>query len=466
MPLANLHLVTQSLQRLLDLNVRALLVRQGLPATIDVTTMPPERVGQATNTLNLHLYHLMEDSYWKNQPPVGRGPRPTALQPLTVLLYYILTAHHEVNDVFDAEVQQRNFGLAMKSFHDHPLIDDGLAIAPGAGAAEQVMPQALAGHGNRIEISLRPLTPEEAITFWSAEQTSTTRLSAYYEVRTVFFEIEPPVGVAGTVFDIGLFVSAGSAPVIERVSAISTFTPPAATGLGPQAIEIAPARATLAAGLVPPVNRVTITGSALTGDGRPGSARLLLRTPAWRELAPPLRVAAVDPALNPAWDVTFDERTSRFDLQGTLTVDDGGGPVAIEVTPGIYAVSVEATRRQETQSGLARTTASESNQAAFSVGARIDGIDPPNAFGRLVLRVVNLFDMTAPALEVQLAVDGLRYEETTAFADIPADDRGLFLRQPGQIEFHPLFDPLLSGAHPVRLTINGGESQPFWFVVP
>jgi hypothetical protein len=36
----------------------------------------------------------------------------------------------------------------------------------------------------------------------------------------------------------------------------------------------------------------------------------------------------------------------------------------------------------------------------------------------------------------------------------------------GALEFHPLFDPTIAGAHPLRLTINGAESQPFWIVTP
>lgn len=466
MPLADLFLVTQTVARLLDLNVRAMLRRQGLPTTLEVTTMPPERVGAATNTLNLHLYHLMEDAHYKNQPPPGRGEPPVARQPLVVMLYYILTAHHEINDSFDAEVQQRNFGLALKSLHDHPLIDDRLAISPDGGPPVPVMAQALQGRGNRIEIALRPLTPEESLAFWSAEQNATTRLSAYYEVRTIFFEPEPPTGAAGTVLDLGLFVSAGRAPVLERVAALSHFTPPAASGLPPQTLELAPARATLAPGLVPEVNRVRLSGSGLAGDGRPGSARIVLRNPAWRERVPPVRAAPLDPALNPAWAVAIDERSARFDLQGTLTVDLGAGPVALEVTPGIYAVSIEARRRQETPSGLVRTTTSESNQLAFSVGARIDGVDPPGALGRRTVRVVNLFDMTAAALETQLAVDGILYEEVADFAPPPADNRGLFRRLPGAVELQPLYDAAAPGAHPVRLVINGGESQPFWIVTP
>ena len=137
----------------------------------------------------------------------------------------------------------------------------------------------------------------------------------------------------------------------------------------------------------------------------------------------------------------------------------------LEVTPGIYAVSVENTRRQETQTGVTRTTVQESNQVAFSVGARIDGVDPPNVTGRMVLRVVNLFDLQAPELEVQLVVDGAVYDEG-AFTGVPAQDRGRFERQAGQVEFHPLFDPTQPGSHPIRLVINGADSQPFWAATP
>jgi hypothetical protein len=466
MPTANLFLVTQTLQRLIDLNVRALLMREGLSTAITVTAMPPERVGSATNTINLHLYHVMEDPFYKNRPGPGTGHPPIARQPLVLSLYYILTAHHEVNEVFDAETQQLHLGLAMKTMHDHPIIVDTLSISPDGGPAQTVMAPALTGGGNRIEISPRPLTPEESISFWSAEQTATTRLSAYYEVRTVFLEPEPPLGARGTVFDVGLFVSAGQAPRLDRAAGLVQFTPPPASGLGPQIIEAVPARAALAPGLPVPVNRVELHGTALAGDGQPGSAFIVLRTAAWRLLNPPVRSARIDPDLNPLWAAQINERHGRFDLQGTLTIDDGSGPVDLEVTPGIYAVSVETIRRQQTQTGVTRTTTSESNQIAFSAGARIDVVDPPNAAGRIILHVVNLFDMLATGLEVQLAIDGILYTETSGFSDDPVQDRGLFERQAGALEFHPLFDSAVAGTHPVRLAINGAESQPFWIVTP
>ena len=153
-------------------------------------------------------------------------------------------------------------------------------------------------------------------------------------------------------------------------------------------------------------------------------------------------------------------------MQGVLTVDLGAGPVPLDVAPGIYAVSIEVTRFQETETGVTRTTVQESNQVAFSLGPRIDGVDPPNANGRIVVRIVNLFDMLATELDAQLMVDGVVYREAAAFTGVPANDLGTFVRQAGQVEFHPLFDPTQVGTHPTRLVINGAESQPFWTVIP
>ena len=64
-----------------------------------------------------------------------------------------------------------------------------------------------------------------------------------------------------------------------------------------------------------------------------------------------------------------------------------------------------------------------------------------------------------------LAIDGVLYDETPNFAG-NATDRGLFQRQAGQIEFHPFFNPATAATHPLRLIINGAESQPFWFTTP
>lgn len=471
MPTANLFQVTHTLQRLLELNVEALLKRYHHSAApvpaVHVTTMPPERVKNEEHTLNIYLYHTVEDPHYRNLPPAGVGQPPVAQESLGLLLYYILTAHHEKNEKFDSEVQQRLFGLAMKTLHDFPTIDDNVTVPSGAGPPEFVMPDHFRGRNNRLDIALRPLTPEESLSFWHADDSVTTRLSAYYEVRTIFLDAEPPTGADGITLDVGLFVSPGQAPKLDRAHGLMAFTPPDATGLPAQARDVSPPRATLAPGLpAGPVNRILLEGSDLGGDGTPGSARILLRSGPWSQLVPPVRQAPIDPGLNPSWAPLILGTEARFDMQKDLTVAvEGGGTRTIETTPGIYSASIEVTRKRKTATGGTRSTVQESNRIAFSLGARIDHADPLNAKGRFHVAVVNLFDMMAADLDVQLAVDGEVYREVTTFAGTAADE-GAFQRQAGGVEFHPTFDPTVSGAYPVRLTINGAESQPFWIIVP
>ena len=464
MPTLNLFHVTDTLTRLLEFNVQSLFLRQGIVNSVTVTAMPPERAGAATDTLNLHLYHVMEDAHYKNLTPPGAGGTPVSRQPLALSLFYILTAHHEINEVYDAQNQQSLFSLAIKTMHDHSLIDDNLAISPDGGPLQIVMHADLLGHDNHFEVSPRPLTPEESMSYWTAEQASTTRLSAYYEVRTIFIEPEEPTGASGRVYDLGLFVAPISAPVLEKVSALSDFTPPIASGVPPQVLETSPARAVLHPGSSPEVNRINLKGSALTGDGQPGASQIVLRTPAWRDLAVPVPDTVIDTSLNPGWNVEITATAARFDLQGSLQATIGGVPTALPVTPGIYAVSVRNTRRQQTEGGTLRETTSESNQIAFSAGAHITQVVPGGA-GRLVVEVTNSFDMTAAGFDAQLLIDGEIYDEAIVFANTPTD-AGLFVRQAGQIEFRPLFNLATVATHPLRLIINGAESQPFWFTTP
>lgn len=464
----NLYLVTQALTRLLDLNVRALLTRHGFAPTVNVTAMPPEKVGSETNTLNLHLYHASEAADHRNAISPGTGGVPVARAPLALSLYYILTAHHQVNDVFDAETQQLLFGLAMKSFHDHPTITDSLMIAPGVGAPQQVMPAGLAGRDNAFNLALRPLTPEEALTFWHADDSATTRLSAYYEVRPVFLEPEPPTNASGLVFDVGIYLAIGQAPRIDASSALIAFTPPPASGMPEQAMMQSPARATLATALPGlPVNVIHLTGTRLNGGGGEVTARLMLSCPDWQALTPSLRSVEVDAALNPAWAVTLGAGEASFAFQETVIVAQSGGPnLVLQVAPGFYTVWIELERTRPLPNGESAFVRSDSNRTIISLGPRLAAADPPNGAGRIAVHVVPLFDITDPANDVQLAVDGLLYTEVAAFAGNAAADAGHFRRVADGVEFHPVFAPAAGSAHPVRLVVNGAESQPFWAVLP
>ncbi len=466
MPTPNLFLVTQTLTRLLEFNVKGLLDRYGYAPTLNVTSMPPERVGTETDTLNLYLYHTMEASHFRNEPPPGTGARPVSRTPLALSLYYILTAHHQKNDVFDAEIQQLLFGLAMKTFHDFPCVRDDLALSPGGGApAQPVMPAELIGRDNRFDIAMRPLTAEEALTFWHADDSATTRLAAYYEVRPVFLDPEPMASAAGIALSPGLFLSAGMPPQIDASSALVAFAPPPASGLPAVSQMMSPARPTLATGLTEgPVNRVALAGTRLNGGGGSAvDARILLRSPHWQTMSPPVQSVRLDPALNPAWNVQLGATAALFDFQSSIATSAGN----LDVVPGFYTVTIEVERFRDTPSGATVSTRTQSNMTVIALGPRVLACDPPNGAGRIVIHLAPLFDVTDSALDLQLAVDGLLYDELGAFAGAPAADAGHFVRVASdRIEFHPAFAVVAGEAHPVRVVVNGAESQPAWAVMP
>ena len=82
----DLSLVTLTLRNLLDMNVRRLL--GGIaPNALDVTTMPPEQVDTATQTLNLHLYHITEDPHFKNAVGMEMASPPISGQRMALRLY-------------------------------------------------------------------------------------------------------------------------------------------------------------------------------------------------------------------------------------------------------------------------------------------------------------------------------------------------------------------------------------------
>jgi uncharacterized protein DUF4255 len=446
----NLSLVTLSLRSLLHANVRRLL--GGIePNELAVTLMPPELVEATVQTLNLHLYHVSEDPHYKNAMGMDLTTPPIADQPMALRLYYILTPHLTRANMFDAETQQHLLGLAMKTIHDHPLITDDLQIiARPAEGPITMMETELRGGDNRIEITLRPLEPEETVNFWAAEDQKTPRLSAFYEVRTIFMQPEKPKVIRGTVFDVGLYVESSMAARLHGSHSVLPFTMPATTGLGDQQLDVVPARATLQPVAIPNKPRVYVTGHNLTtGDAR--EIRI-------RQADGPALL--LDPGLNAVWDLQIVSKELSFVPQPTLDADDGTGAVVThDIVPGYTEVSMEVigyrflgSSRLESRYDAGRVT--------ISLGAHITGFANV-AGGRLRVNISNAVDLTLAGTEVTLAVRGNVYEQVGAFPPAP-DDRGTFTVHSDHVIFTPDFGPPLDGAHPVQLIVNGAESQPFW----
>jgi len=463
MPLADLSLVTSSLRTLMDLNIRRLM--GGVPpGAISITTLPPEKVGAAVNTLNLHLYHIAEDRYYKNMPGPGNDARNIARAPMALALFYILTAHHEQNPDIDALTQQRLMGLALKTMHDYPIVVDRLMIDAGAGAgAQPVLDPALQGNDNPLQIILRPLTPEDTLAFWSTDDQQTARLSAYYEVRVVMLTPEAPERFPGIVLSIGEYVRALGAAALAGSRSTVHFTVPAAIGGGAQAVTVEPARVQLDPGSAPPHDAVTLLGSKLTSGIE---QRLVLRNAAWSRLIAPVNRVELDPAMNPGWEINLAADRIEFRVQPNLAFLDGGVPRIIDVLPGIYSASVRTVIGDRVFAGERMTSGVESNQIAFAIGPRIAGHGPPDPVTRRVrIDIVAAFDLSLPSTAVELVVQGDAYVRLVAFTGNPAVDDGAFVVDAAGLVLQPLFNPLAPGFHAVRLMANGAEAQPFWIEI-
>jgi hypothetical protein len=459
MPTLDLSTVTRTLKNLLEQNVLAV---GGLSVT--VTPAPPDKIGSDDNTLSLHLFHVAEDPYYKNTPGPGNDVPNVAKSPMAVNLYYILTAHHDTSDPdLDPYTQQRIMGLAMKTLHDFPVITDETVIN---GSATPVLHPGLLGDDNPLQIIMRPMSPEDAMTFWTTEEQQTTRLSAYYEVRVVMLEPEPPRSMPGTVFAVGTYLVAIGSPALACSRNVVSFSLPPGTGVTvPQRIESTPARVSTDVGDPAfPNNRFELLGTELTiGKSR----QLILRNPLWQRQG--FDAAAVDPGLNPTWQVSFQPDRIEVDLQPSLTVS---GAAVLTLFPGIYSASLRVIRDEEVVLGQLKQIADASNETTLFVTPRIASNGPLGGDNRVTVELVPGFDLTHgagtdEALDIRLLYAGRVYERGfIAAPSDPGDNDGRYDVAVNSVTFQVDSATTAAGEHPFRLVVNGAETQPYWIEIP
>lgn len=466
MPLFDLSGVTSSLITLLRENVRQHIDPNIEPPPLSVVGQPPERVGSQPNTLSIYLYHVAEDPYYRNAVGPGNDAVNVARTPMALSLYYILTAHHEVDSEFDALAQQRLMGYALKTLHDYPVITDNTRIG-----TTEVLDAALRGRDNHLQIVLRPVTPEDALSFWTTEDQHTARLAAYYEVRVVMLEPEPPRRFPGVVLNVGTFVVQLGAPHLDRSRNFVGFSLPASAGGGSQQIEVSPARAALDTSGSPPHNALELLGTNLARGLR---QTLVLDTARWSRRTPPAVAVAVDPALNAAagWVVEVHPERIAVQLGAPLRfVDAAGDEVVLDVLPGLYAASLRVVVDEQVLAGQLRQITTRSNAVGLMIAPRIASHDPPDADGRITVALEPGFALDhgagdpAEEPDVQLVIDGQAYQRVTVFEPLPAENAGRFTVAAASFTLQPLFDTAQAGIHALRLLVDGAESQPFWIEV-
>jgi Pvc16 N-terminal domain len=470
MAFGNLADVTSALITLLEANVNGHLQQALGP---DVTALPvrPDRIDPGSqNRFSLHLYHITEDPYYKNAAGEGSDVPNVAKAAMSLCLFYILTAHHnDGQTAVDALREQEMMGMALKTFHDNPVITDRTTIPQANGPVIQILPPNLRHRGNSIQVILRPISPEEAVGFWTTEDQQLTTLAAYYEVRVIFLEPEMPRTVPGIVLSLGAYLQQLGSPDLRTSASTTRFTLPAIAGGGqPPPVESSPARAVLDDRLNPPAEnrRFRLLGTNLA-IGR--SQMLILRNSRWEVQPSPVQEASVDLSLNPSWVVRFSMNVVQVEFRSTIDVRAVTGIQTLNLLPGIYSARVQAITDQTVLLGQIKQIVSSSNETALAIVPRIESF--ALVAGNIQVNLGSEFDLTTLTLNsdrLSVSLGGVAYSQTDVD---PIPDAGAFrVAGPHQITLRPHagldLAPATPAAHSFRLIVNGAESPPFWVELP
>jgi len=472
MALTDLSRITQTLTTLLQ----QALVRDTNITTIEFSAGPPDdTAGALPNVVNVYLFHAMEDPHGKNwTPPQAIGAAvPVQQTPLALCLYYLVTATSSVTDEGPsarALIEQRLLGYVARALHDYPVIDDDTvipAIAPAPVNPPLLETSGLRGAGNQIQIILRPVSSDETVNFWSAEQDRLARFSLFYEIRVVLFETPRFEGSAPPVLSVAEFVSVSDRVTILRARSLLGFALPSGHPLtDPTApfrfFEASPGRPALfPPGAAPPAvpprnNRITFEGAGFQGD----QVTLSLQGQMAEGAAAPdtrrIRLSLSRPQ-NPEWEIEADGVRVSFSLR-TSVVDDEG--TALTLYPGLYRARVIVSSQISNETPP-RYIEQSSADCAFAVAPQIIGIaplaaGPANARPfRITLHGAYLRD----ELDVSLTVAG---RALTRDADLSvAGNFDFSAGAPDQIDF-TLDTTLFASPAPVQLIINAAEAPPAW----
>lgn len=441
--------VTNALASLLELNVTRL---QG--SSVTVTKLPPEQADSPTDPqLNLFLYHSAYDGDGGNDFPLGpSGDVPIATRPLALKLYYVMTAHSNTTDgvIVDIEDQQTLMGWGMKTLHDFPVVADNTMVGTIPLFIDPNHPLG----DRKIEVALRPITPEETVSFWSTDQVRTARLAAFYEVRTVLLPVEEPTMTSGPVSGVALAVRGSGPPSLEFSTSRQSFDLPDRLGGQSMTVERRPAVAALQAGIPGAESSVKIIGLAL-GTGL--DALFVFRAPFLPE-----GMAVFSAADNANWQISVTDPMIVMIIHPVVNIIRNNAVQPTNLLPGLYSFALRRNIVTTTESGIERSVDSESNQIVIALAPYILSV-AINASDHVIVTVDAAYDVGDANAEARLSIAGDVYQPTAIFAG-DASDEGRFIARDGNIyDAVPLAGQIVAGqTYQVKLTVNGVDSQPYW----
>jgi hypothetical protein len=432
MAMIDLSLVTSTLVRLLDEHVSNSSAWN--PAIVlNVTPDPPDKL-TGDNTLGVYLYRVAEDPQYKNLPQPGSDSVPIRQTPMALTLDYVVVAHSDIDDPpgtgAGAIREQLMMGLAMKTLHDYPVVDDNTQVG-----GTTVMEPSLIGGRNRFRISMNPVARNESFDIWSAAS-SPVRLAAYYSVSVALLEPEQPRILPGRVLTYGVHVFANGAPRLTGSRNELTFLLPNA--IDDTIVEARPAQASVG-------EEVAFSGSALQGD----LTDLLLRGPGFVVPTP------VDAAWNVSIAASSEEETVTVIVQDNIDGDT--------ILPGVYAASAQVTLTRTMPDGSSRDFTNTSNEIPFVISPQINPLPAPTA-ARVVAVTGHIFqhaDIVTDNVIVFAGADRLVVD-----TDATLDPGEFSISGPNDMDLRLPADLTPGENALIRIVINGAESAPQWVTVP
>lgn len=181
-----------------------------------ITFLPPGNDDlEKLDGLNIYLYRVVENPYFKNRDWVGdRNNSGLPYPPLALNLLYLLTPYTKKVEDTDEAVSHQILGDAMQILHENPVLND---IHDGTFDADRDLEKDLLNSFEKVKITLFPISMDEMSKIWSASG-KPYRLSVIYEVSLV--QIAPAIKpkVISPVMKVAVEVAVPSPPFISDVS--------------------------------------------------------------------------------------------------------------------------------------------------------------------------------------------------------------------------------------------------------
>ena len=450
MPVPSLSLISDALLHLLELRVTdAWKSRYDTSYPVSYSLLPSDKL-TGDPTLGFYLYHVIEDPYLKNQPPVSADQPPVRFNPMGLQLFYQLTVNSQrppdsdLGHMDSVLREQELFGLALKTLHDYPRIDERTTIhitnPPGD---KKVFSPGLENTDTVIRISMMNIPADQAGQFWASSK-EPIRLAAYYMVTATLLEPEVPSRYAGRVLRYGVQTFVNGAPRLIASHNTVTFVVPNETVT--RSITAQPAEAAVTESL-------QFEGVDLMGDV---ATTLLIKRSDWDSAGIP----------GADWSITSGPDTISAKIGTTVTLPSGPKTV----TPGHYTATAQVTRNRVMPDGSNKSFVQTSNEIPFTVAPQIT----TPATGIIATATANVlaifggvfpYPIVPPVSKVQVIIgsESVMYEPSDSLTS-----QGYFkIVSTGELQITFPVPGLIPGKTlPLRIIVNGAESAPRWVTIP